>query len=133
MINPLSVPISGLMSSSKKANVAASNIANADVTGSTDSKNPNQAYKPQDTLDISVTGGGVKKVSLDRNPSFIPSYEPNSPFANSEGLVNSPNVNLDEELINLKIAENAYKANITALKAGISMQDTLQEALDTKS
>jgi flagellar basal-body rod protein FlgC len=133
MINPLSVPISGLMSSSKKASVAASNIANADVTGSTDVKSSNQAYKPQDTLDISVTGGGVKTVSLDRNPSFIPSYEPNSPFANSEGLVNSPNVNLDEELINLKIAENAYKANITALKAGISMQDTLQEALDTKS
>jgi flagellar basal-body rod protein FlgC len=133
MINPLSVPISGLMSSSKKANVAASNIVNADVTGSTDVKSSNQAYKPQDTLDVSVTGGGVKTVSLDRNPSFIPSYEPNSPFADSEGLVNSPNVNLDEELINLKIAENAYKANITALKAGISMQDTLQEALDTKS
>ncbi len=127
------MPISGLMSSSKKANVAASNIVNADVTGSTDVKSSNQAYKPQDTLDVSVTGGGVKTVSLDRNPSFIPSYEPNSPFADSEGLVNSPNVNLDEELINLKIAENAYKANITALKAGISMQDTLQEALDTKS
>ena len=121
------------MSSSKKAKVAASNIVNADVTGSTDVKSSNQAYKPQDTLDVSVTGGGVKTVSLDRNPSFIPSYEPNSPFADSEGLVNSPNVNLDEELINLKIAENAYKANITALKAGISMQDTLQEALDTKS
>ena len=127
------MPLSGLMSASKKANVAASNIANADVTGSTDSKNSNQAYKAQETLDMSVSDGGVKTITLDRNPAFIPSYEPNSPFADAEGLVNAPNVSLDEELINLKLAENAYKANITALKAGISMQNTLQDALDTKS
>jgi flagellar basal-body rod protein FlgC len=133
MINPLSVPLSGLMSASKKANVAASNIANADSTGSTDPNNPDQAYKALVTQDISVAGGGVRTIALDRNPAFIPSYEPDSPFANAEGLVNSPNVSLDEELMNLKLAENAYKANITALKAGLSMQETLQEALDTKS
>ena len=133
MINPLSVPLSGLIASSKKANVAASNIANADVIGSTDSQNARQAYKAQVTQDISVTGGGVKTVTLDRNPAFIPSYAPDSPFADAEGMVNSPNVNLDEELINLKLAENAYKANLASLKTGISMQNTLQDALDTKS
>lgn len=133
MINPLSVPLSGLMSASKKANVAASNIANADATGSTDPNSPDQTYKAQVTQDISVAGGGVRTIALDRTPAFVPSYEPDSPFANAEGLVNSPNVSLDEELVNLKLAENAYKANITALKAGISMQETLQDALDTKS
>jgi flagellar basal-body rod protein FlgC len=133
MINPLSVPVSGLMSASKKAETAASNITNADVTGSTDAKNPKQAYIPQDTVDTAQTGGGVKTVSLDRNPAFLQSYDPDSPFSNKDGFINSPNINLDEELVSLKVAENAYKANIVALKAGISMQNTLQEALDTKA
>lgn len=121
------------MASSKKAAVAAGNIANADVVGSTDPKSPNQAYIPQDTQDITTAGGGVKTVSLNRTPSFTPSYEPDSPFADGDGMVNAPNVNLDEELINVKIAENAYKANVTAMKAGLEMKDTLQQALDQKS
>ena len=133
MINPLSTSLSGLMAASKKMDIAASNIANADVVGSTDASNANQAYTPLVTQDTSTAGGGVKTVSLNRNPAFVPSYEPDSPFANADGLVNAPNVNVDEELLNSKVAENSYKANITALKVGMEMQDTLQKALDTKS
>lgn len=133
MINPLSTSLSGLMAASKKMEAAASNIANADVVGSTDASNANQPYTPIVTQDTSVAGGGVKTVSLNRTPAFVPSYEPDSPFANADGLVNAPNVNTDEELINSKIAENAYKANVTTLKVGMEMQDTLQKALDTKS
>ncbi len=121
------------MASSKKAQVAASNIANADVVGSTDPNSPDQAYAAKVTQDKSVTGGGVETVVLNRTPAFVPSYAPDSPFADAEGMVNAPNVNLDEELITTKVAENAYKANLVALKAGISLQDTLQDALDTKS
>lgn len=133
MINPLSTSISGLMSASKKAEVAASNIANADTIGSINPSDPNQAYSAKVTQDTSVAGGGVKTVILNRTPAFVPSYEPDSPFANEAGLVNSPNVNLDEELITTKMAENSYKANVMTLKVGLEMQDTLQKALDTKS
>ena len=80
-----------------------------------------------------VAGGGVNTVVLNRTPPFVPSYEPDSPFANTDGMVNSPNVNLDEELITTKMAENSYQANLMALKTSLRMQDTLQKALDTKS
>ena len=133
MINPLSTSLSGLMASSKKAQVAATNIANADTVGSTDPKSANQAYAAKTTQDVSNGAGGVNTVVLNRTPAFVPSYEPDSPFADGEGMVNSPNVNLDEELINTQLAANSYKANVTALKAGIQMQDTLREALDKKS
>ena len=133
MINPISVSVSGLQAASKKAEVTANNIVNADTVGSRDPNSPQQAYKPQTVQNLSVEGGGVRAVSLDRQPSFVPSYSPDSPFADEEGLINAPNVNLDEELINLKLAENAYKANTVALKTGIEMADTLREALDTKS
>ncbi len=133
MINPLSTSLSGLMAASKKASVAAENIANSDVTGATDPANSHQAYAAKTTQTVTTAGGGVNTVILNRTPAFIPSYEPDSPFADGKGLVNAPNVNLDEELITTKMAENSYKANLTALKAGLEMQDTLQKALDTKS
>lgn len=133
MINPLSTSLSGLMAASKKASVAAENIANAGSSGSTDSAGGQQAYAAKITENVSTASGGVKAVVLNRTPAFVPSYEPDSPFANEDGIVNSPNVNLDEELMNIKVAEQSYKANVTALKAGLHMQDTLQDALDNKS
>ena len=121
------------MAASKKVAVAATNVANADVVGSTDPTSPNQAYAAQTTQDISTAGGGVKTVSLNRTPAFVPSFEPDSPFADSNGMVNAPNVNLDEELVNTKIAENAYQANLMAMRTSIDMQNTLRDALDHKS
>lgn len=132
MINPISTTISGLMASSRKAQVAANNIANAGTVGSTDPQSPNQAYAAQITQDMTTAGGGVRTISLNRTPPFVPSFAPDSPFADSEGMVNSPNVNLDEELINLKESEFAYKANAQALRTGMEMQDTLRDALDRK-
>ena len=73
MINPLSTSISGLQAASKKVAVASSNVANADVVGSTDAKSPNQAYSAKTTQDISAAGGGVQTVVLNRNPPFVPS------------------------------------------------------------
>lgn len=130
MINPLSTSISGLMAASKKAQVAATNIANADVVGSTDPQSPNQAYAARTTQDLSGANGEVRTMVLNRNPAFVPSYEPDSPFANSEGIVNAPNVNMDEELITTKQEENAYKANLAALKTSLEMQDALEEAMN---
>lgn len=132
MINPVSTSLSGLMAQSKKVAVATENIVNADSTGSLDPNNPNQAYAAKTTLTKSIgNGSGVETVVLNRNPPFSPSFEPDSPFANADGMVNSPNVNLDEELVNIKVAEHAYKANAQALRTGLEMQNTLLDALDS--
>lgn len=133
MINPLSTSVSGLMAAARKTTVAASNIANADVVGSTDPNSPDQAYSARVTQDTSTAGGGVQTSVLTRNPPFVPSYSPDSPLADAQGMVNAPNVNLDEELMTLKQAENAYKANAMAIRTQSHMQDALEKALDTKS
>lgn len=130
MINPLSTSLSGLIASAKKAGVAASNIANASTSGSLDGAV--QPYEAQTTVTSSVAGGGVKAVSISKDPAFVPSYEPDSPFANGDGMVASPNVNLDEELITLKAAEMAYKANAQVLRVTSDLQEELTRALDKK-
>ena len=134
MINPIASSLSGLQAASKKASVAANNIVNADSVGSLDPNSPNQAYAAQVTVDKSLgDGSGVETVTLKRDPPFVPNFEPDSPFANSDGMVNAPNVNVDEELLNLKKAEQSYQANAIAMRAGVQMQDTLAKALDHKS
>ncbi|MDD3019353.1 MAG: flagellar basal body rod C-terminal domain-containing protein [Alphaproteobacteria bacterium] len=138
MINPISIAVSGLFSASKKTEVAANNIVNADVVGSVDPNSPHQAYSPKVAVDTSLSSGGqgagVNTVVLNRTPSFVPSFSPDSLFANSEGMVNAPNVNLDEEVVNLKVAENAYKSSAEVIRTAREMQSTLLDALnDTKS
>lgn len=132
MINPIYLNVSGLVASAKKAGVAASNIANASTTGSLDNPQAGQPYSALDSVTQSVAGGGVVTTVVPRNPGFVPSFEPGSPFANSDGLVAAPNVNLDEELINLVSAEQTYKANAVALSRSKDMHDELMQALDKK-
>ncbi len=132
MINPLSISVSGLAAASKKAADAASNLVNAGSTGSLDKMSPNQPYQAVDTVTEAVTGGGVKATSVARNPAFVESYSPDSRYANEEGMVGAPNVNLDEELLTMKIAEQAYKANAQAIKTTRDMHDELLRAFDKK-
>lgn len=132
MINPLSISVSGLAATSKKAADAASNIVNAGSTGSLDATSPNQPYQAVDTVTEAVGGGGVKAISVPRNPASVASYSPDSRYANEEGMVAVPNVNQDEELLTLKIAEQAYKANAQVIKTTRDMHDELLQAFDKK-
>lgn len=132
MINPISTSVSGLLAASKKLSDAASNIANASTAGSLDETSPNQPYSAVSTVTESVADGGVSATSVPRTPAYVPSFSPDSPFANEQGMVGVPNVNLDEELITMKVAEQAYKANAQVIKTTSEMQDELLNALDKK-
>lgn len=132
MINPLSLGLSGLMAAAKKTQVGSSNIANADTAGALDPRNGPKPYEALETSVTSVADGGVRAVAVTRTPGFVPSYAPDSPYADSEGMIGVPNVNLDEELVNLKAAEQAYKANAQVIRAAKDMSDELLTALDKK-
>ncbi len=73
------------------------------------------------------TGGTTSQV-IPKKPGMVNAYAPDSPFANSEGLVGTPNVDLAEEAVNLKLAEISYKANLSVLKTA---QDMTEELLNT--
>ena len=120
------------MAASKKAQVSSNNIANASTTGSLDPSKGPKPYEAQQTVTTSVAGGGVSAASVSRQPGFVPSYEPDSPFADESSMVGAPNVNLEEEMINLKVAEQAYKANAQTIRVAKDMSEELLNALDKK-
>ena len=77
-----------------------------------------------------VIGSGVtvQKVVEDRSPmAFTQVYDPGHPFADGNGMVLRPNVNVTVEMVNMIDASRAYEANITAFNSYTQMaQKALQ-------
>ena len=64
-----------------------------------------------------------------RNPAYITTSDPQSPDANADGLVASPNVDLNSELIASKEAEVSYGVNAKVIKIADKMEKSLLDAL----
>ncbi len=68
-------------------------------------------------------GQGVRVVAIakdDVTPSELV-YQPEHPFADAQGYVHMPNVNVMREMVNMISASRAYEANVTALNSTKSM------------
>lgn len=129
MVGTIQIGLSGLQSSIQKLNVTASNIANVTTAGSLeDGQQP--PYSALTTTSESLRNGGVRTDIVPRNPGFVPAFSPDSPFANEDGIIGVPNVNLAEEAVNLLLAETTYKANIATIKTAEDMSDELLSIFD---
>lgn len=118
-------------------NVAASNIANVRTTGplpasggsgtlagagssSTSSAYP-AAYVPLrvDQVDQSSgsTPGGTSATVSTVSPSYTAQYDSSAPFANQDGLVAAPNVDLTNEFVQMATAKYSFIANAKVIQA----------------
>ncbi len=133
MTNAIGIALTGLNSASLRLNASASNIANISTTGSLTDQN-NLPYTPLTTSSKSIDiTGGVQTQTIPVNQPFIPTYDPDSPFADQNGIIGAPNIDLAQEIVNMKLAEISYKANLNTIKVADSMFDELQNSLDKKS
>ena len=131
MINALQTALSGLFSASKRVEASASNIANLTTGGSLEPSGK-APYSAVTTVSETTGYGGVKTDIVRKNTPFVPAYDPDSPFANADGIIGVPNVDLAEEAVNMITAKTAYKANIAVIKTVDDMQDELLKSLDRK-
>lgn len=133
MIGAISTAISGLLASGKRVEASANNIANAQSAGSLDPNSPDQPYRAQTTVQTANgDGGGVSAYNINKTPGIVNAYAPDSPFANAQGEIGVPDVDLGSDIVNLKIAEITYKANISVLKTASEMSDSLNKLFDKK-
>ena len=132
MIGAISTALTGMFAASKRVEASANNIANASSAGSLDPNSPNQPYQALETIQTSNVDGGTSATNIPKNPGFVNAYAPDSPFANADGQVGVPNVDMAEEAVNLKLAEIAYKANISVLKTASEMSDELLNTFDER-
>lgn len=132
MIQAFSISLSGLQAQEKRLAVSADNVANQ-RSRRVDPEGPAEqpgAFQPKRVQDVTLGGGGVRGELRPVTPASVRSYEPSSPDADAEGLVNRPNVNLAEELVTQMQAQRAYEANAAAIRTQDEMTDAL---LDIKS
>ncbi|WP_321392376.1 flagellar basal body rod protein FlgC [Emcibacter sp.] len=136
MINAINTSLSGLLASTSKLNVAASNIANSRTTSTpkgtfaantTAAALGSKAYTPLRHEQSSNKYGGVMSYNIPVNPASLTAYSPDDPMANEEGYVAVPNVNEFVEVGEMIKASNAYKANAKVLS---TLAETEQDFLD---
>jgi flagellar basal-body rod protein FlgC len=126
MLSALSSALSGYTAASTQLDVFASNIANLSSTQSTDStgKTANVPYVPQRVIQSSLQGGGVSANTRPVSPASIARYDPSDPAANAQGVVQTPNVDLVQQIVGSNVASCDAQANLKMTK----VQDEMTQA-----
>ncbi|MEC7029227.1 MAG: flagellar basal body rod C-terminal domain-containing protein [Pseudomonadota bacterium] len=126
MINAIHIALSGLAASTKRVATSASNIANLTTSGSIEDGGQapySTLTTTQESININGEGAGVKADTIPKNTPFVPSFDPDSPFANAEGVIGVPNTNLAEEAVNISLAETTFKANLKVIEIASELQE----------
>ena len=123
MFSIFNVSGSAVSAQSRRLNVVASNLANADAVAGPDG----QGFKArqvvfQTTPMGSDAAAGVKVSAIqESNEPFKRVHNPNHPSADAQGYVNYSNVNPVEEMVNMISASRSYQNNIEVMNTAKSL------------
>jgi flagellar basal-body rod protein FlgC len=134
MIGSMTMSISGMNASAARLQASASNIANADTTGALAASGGSgpAAYQPIEAVQASLGGtggGGVSVTYAPRTPAFIAAYDPEALYADAEGMVAAPNVDLAAEAVDVLAATMSFRANLAAFRVEAQASRELLDVL----
>jgi len=129
MYGALDVSTSGMIAQRTRLATISANIANSNTLVDSNGEyapyrrrmvmfapgDPNASSQDGASLGVHVAG-----IELDQSP-FVPKFEPDSPFADDEGYIMTPNINPVVEQINAMETARAYEANIVAAETSKTM------------
>ncbi len=129
------IAASGLAAQRLRAQLIAANIANAETTR-TPQGGP---FRRKDAVfqvapmghsndGVDLTGVKVAQVAASNDP-FLTKYEPGHPDADANGIVQYPNVNPVEEMVNLTEASRGFDANAAVVRSVRTMTLSAQDLL----
>lgn len=108
---------SAMAAQSKRLNVSASNMANADSVAGPDGK-PYRAreviFQVDGAPDQAIGGVRVSDVVESNAPDRLV-YSPGNPLADSKGYLHMPNVDVAGEMVNTISASRSYQANVDVM------------------
>ena len=123
------IAVSGLNVATLRLQVAASNIADSLSDGPLqDAANANNfpaAYTPLRVTQTAVVGGGTSATISTVSPATVPAFDPTAAFADSNGMVASPNVDLANEIVQALLARYNFAANAQVLRTDAQMSAAL--------
>ena len=108
---------------SKRLNVSASNMANADSVAGPDGK----PYRAKQVI-FRVDGEPGQEIGGVRVSDVVEStapdrlvYEPGNPLADAKGYLHMPNVDVAGEMVNTISASRSYQANVDVMNTAKSL------------
>lgn len=114
---------SAMTAQSKRLNVSASNMANADSVAGPDGT----PYRARQVV-FQVNRGAGQEIGGVKVSDVIESdapdrlvYEPGNPLADANGYLRMPNVNVVSEMVNTISASRSYQANVEVMNTAKSM------------
>jgi flagellar basal-body rod protein FlgC len=134
MPDAISIALSGLNAQQRRVDAISSNIANASTTGAVPTATTaSTVYKPLDVSFTALTAGneaaGVRADITENQNGYFTIYDPHNAYANSEGLVAAPQVDLAREIVNLLESKTLFRANISVIKTEKEMTGALLDAI----
>jgi len=129
------IAASGMAAQRLRVQLIAANVANSETTRTPEGG----PYRRKDAVfqvdslgktpeGLDLAGVRVSQVLASSEP-FITKYEPTHPDADAEGIVQYPNVNPVEEMVNLTEATRAFDANVAVIRAARNMALSAQDLL----
>lgn len=112
-----------------RLDVISENIANANTTHGVDGK-PYQrqvvvfesALQQAMSSDGSVSMPAIQVARVEKEDSPpIQVYDPGNPDADANGMISTPNININEEMADMISASRTYEANLTVVKNAHTM------------
>jgi flagellar basal-body rod protein FlgC len=125
------IALSGMSAATRRLDVSASNVANATSTGALPNADGTlpagapRAYAPLELVQAASAGGGTQTTAMTVVPSTITVSDPQAPFANQDGFVAAPNIDITQEMVGQMVASYSFAANAAALTAGDRMTGAL--------
>ncbi|MBZ9538326.1 flagellar basal body rod protein FlgC [Modicisalibacter tunisiensis] len=123
MFSIFDISSSAMSAQSKRMNVTASNLANADSVAGPDG----EPYRAKQVVfetrsDVTSGVGGVQVSRVVDDPSPMRrEYRPDSPMADDQGYVTMPNVEPVDEMVNMISASRSYQANVEVMNTSKSL------------
>lgn len=123
----ITTALTGLHAASTRIGVSANNTVNfnSTVRRTEDGALVNDPYRTQDVQQTSLEPAGTQAIVRDAMPATNLRYDPTSRVASKEGIVETPGVSLDQEVVNQTLAKHAYSANLKTLRTAFEMQESL--------
>ncbi len=135
LLSSMHISAAGMSAQRTRMDVIAENIANAESTHTREGGPYRrrqvvfQAISPKQPFSAAFnsafqTGGqqSVKAAAIVQDKSaFREVYDPSHPDANARGIVQMPNVNPVEEMVDMNAASRSFEANVTTMEASKRM------------
>ena len=127
VFSTLGVATSGMGVYKTWLNAVADNVANIDnVVRTSEPAFQERFVVVEPIADERGTGGGARVAGAEfGDPNGRVTYEPSHPFADENGMVRRPDVDLADQMVYMQLAQRGYQANVTSFERAREAYDAV--------